>query len=410
MGLENGVGCDGSRQWQAGIRCRHFPTQNRSYARINNKKKDGAEDAPSSAGILPAHVKQVTAVSQCRGINHCLRPFHRAVEVAINGRHGQGNGCRFRNPGRRINVVFTCRNVLGGFGAILVIVAGVIEHGRERHRFACLHNDAAHRHIQRLRPGRGQIRLTHRLSRINERRHIAGNNVIFKETTALEKRGAQFKSISGQPHFTIGKIVGRAVGWIQANRLFGVIAVEVGKLAPQRLHGRAVGRGRGRKTPGPQHQFAVAVNVHINAGGSDWRSGVQGGVSEVGVVGEDVILYGLRLRFRSGGGATIGLITLAAAGATAAAPFKLEVTVQVSAPIGGGGAAIVLVGVFAPGEAGFGLFTAVRVCVQHQMNLVIVHQPGGVGIHAIVVDQVLGKAGHQFGGGIFAGMNGRRNK
>ena len=118
-------------------------------------------------------------------------------------------------------------------------------------------------------------------------------------------------------------------------------------------------------------------------------------------------LHGLRLGFGAGAGAAVGQRAGAAAAALAVGdvPAVAEVAVQVDAARVAVGA-VVVVGVLAPREARFGALAAVGVGVQHQVQLVVVEHPGGVGVDAVPVDELARELQHQRRGGVLAGVDG----
>ncbi len=181
--------------------------------------------------------------------------------------------------------------------------------------------------------------------------------------------------------------------------------VPVGHLAPQCLKLGPVRRYITRETPGPENQSAGTVQINIDAGGVEGGGIIEAGAALVGELSTHVILGGLGLGLRGGAGASIRAVAFVAAGSTAAVPLERKVSVEVSASIVACGAAVILVGVLTPREPGFSLFAAVGVGVEHQVDLVMVQNPGRVGVGAIVVHQVFGETGCQFGGGVFTGVD-----
>ena len=128
----------------------------------------------------------------------------------------------------------------------------------------------------------------------------------------------------------------------------------------------------------------------------------------VALVGEDkphVVLDGLDLRLRGGGGASIVFVAWVATRSVAAAPLVIKVSVEIRTSIVARGATVILIGVLAPLESGFRLLAAVGIGVEHQVDLVMVQNPGCVGVNAIVVYQVLSKKQTQRSSGIFIGMD-----
>ncbi len=149
----------------------------------------------------------------------------------------------------------------------------------------------------------------------------------------------------------------------------------------------------------------MAVEVNIDAGGIVGGGGTEARGALVGELGAHVVLGGLGLGLRGGAGAVICTVAFVVTGPAAAVPLEFKVPVEVSASIVARGAAVVLIGVLAPREPGLGLFAAVGVGVEHQVDFVMVQNPGRVGVGAIVVHQVFGKAGCQLGGGVFTGVD-----
>ena len=61
-------------------------------------------------------------------------------------------------------------------------------------------------------------------------------------------------------------------------------------------------------------------------------------------------------------------------------------------------------------RAAAAMFSAVRIRDEHQVDIVVVQQPCGVGIGAVCLDQVLGEAGHQLGRGVLPGVKCTRDE
>ncbi len=125
------------------------------------------------------------------------------------------------------------------------------------------------------------------------------------------------------------------------------------------------------------------------------------------LVGEDrpqVALDRLDLGFGVRRRSAEGRVAGRRARAAAAPPLEGVVAVEVDAAVGRVGAEVV-VDVLAPGESGLRLLAAVGVRLQQQVNLVVVEQPGGVGVAAVAGDELLGEAGGELGRRVLAGVD-----
>ncbi len=147
------------------------------------------------------------------------------------------------------------------------------------------------------------------------------------------------------------------------------------------------------------------MDVHKDAGGCAGRGRAQVVRALVGELGAHIILDGLGFWLRGCAGTVIGIVARVAAGPAAATPLKRKVAVEVCPTVVRAERAIVFVGVLAPHQSCLGLFAPVRIGLQQQMNLVMVQQPGHVGVPVILCHQILGKARAQLGRGIFASVD-----
>ena len=139
--------------------------------------------------------------------------------------------------------------------------------------------------------------------------------------------------------------------------------------------------------------------VEENAAGVGRRCGIVFRPSRVGEQALHIRRNGLRLRFRGRLGAVKVPIAGLIAGADGA-PLKAEISIEINARprIGTVGRIVILT----PKDSLLRPFAPIRIGVQHQVDFMLVQQPGGVGVDSIIINHLFGKAGGQFGRGIFA--------
>ena len=149
------------------------------------------------------------------------------------------------------------------------------------------------------------------------------------------------------------------------------------------------------------------MQVQVDTGGVNRR---RVGESRATLIGEDrpqVVLDGLGFRLRSRARPTVGFITGAAAGTAAAAPLEIEIAVEIGAAAAAGRAAVVLIRILAPRQTCLGLFAAIGIGLQHQVDFLIVQNPGDIRVHVVVGNQVFGKTRRQLSRCIFTRVDGR---
>ena len=152
------------------------------------------------------------------------------------------------------------------------------------------------------------------------------------------------------------------------------------------------------------------MQVYVDAGGVFRRGHVERVAALVRKNRGHVVLNGLSLRLGSGAWSAVGFGALAAAGAAAAVPFKLKITVQVSPTVRAGRAAVVFIGVLAPLRAALCLFASIRVGREHDVDFVVIQQPVHVRVGFVIFYQIASKTGSQLGRGIFPGVDGSGNE
>ena len=164
---------------------------------------------------------------------------------------------------------------------------------------------------------------------------------------------------------------------------------------------------RGRATiatrTGRVHRATAAVRKDAAAAIASW-------VADPGHVFDEVV--GLRLGLL--GRPTIGEAALGAAGAAIVGhdvPMEREIAVEVDAWLRAAAGssrteAVGAVGILAPGGSSLGLLAPIRVGLQHKAEIVVIDQPGGFRITAVVVDQPFRESRIEFSRRVLARVDG----
>ena len=331
--------------------------------------------------------------------------FGLGVKAAIGRGHGIGGGAG--DPGGGIDTVARRLDVLGGLGAVIVIVARIRDAPGQGDDGAGQHVGRADGGGSHIGPGRGHVGPAGSFEGPQQRVTVFGPDGGFIIRAGFKELITHFKGVGRHAQDAVGPVIMRAMGGIQFHRLLRTVGVEVGQLAAQGLQPGGVGCVGARPTPGPEDQPGVAVQGDEQALvigrrriGITGPAAILENASATGVV--HIILNGLGLRLGVGRRALIGFATWVLI--FRVPPFKTIVTVQVGAILTRRDAAIIVIGVLTPQIASFSKFASIGVGHGHNMNFAVIQQPGDVGIGAVTAQQIFGQAGGGFGGHIFAGV------
>ena len=365
-----------------------------------------------AGGVAALHEHQMPAGRQRGRFQRRGRGLGGAVEAAVGGLHrlrdGAGRPRRHAQPraGRGDGLH---RRHRSGAGVRAAFLPAVVQRGEHLHRRARHDQIRLRAHLHRIRPQRPAVGRARGAQAVAQRREIGRQDGVLEAGAVLEERRADFVGEGRQAQFTVGEIVGGAVGGVQPDRGLRGVVVEVGHAPAEGLQRGGVRGGRGGEAPRPQHQPGIAVQVEEHT----LRVGVgrigQGRAASVREGGPDVVDDGLRFRLGRRRRAAEGVRTGAAAAAAPVAPLERVVAVEVDA---GGVAATTVVGVvvLAPGQAGLGALAVVGIGLQQRVHLVVVQQPGGVGVGAVALHQRFDQPRGQLGRGVLAGMHRRHDE